>query len=343
VTESGYQETEDTRTLVGRDAPVPHALWLVEVASGDVRELSFDALPGIATDPLASLRKAAGKDPLKCNRALRVEADADFDGPAIHWTADSRHAAILLRAIDNKDRWIATVTPGAGSKLQSRHRLTDPGWINWGFNDFGWMPKPVGAAEAANTLWYLSEESGYSHLYTVPAGGGAPRALTSGKWEVSQPRLAADGSRFLFVCNQARPIDYEVCAVDSGGGTVRELTALDGVEGFSISPDGGTLLVRHSSAWMPPQLSVVAAGGGAARQLTDTRTPAFRALDWIGPETALVPLKHGAGTIWGKYFGPANPEPGRKYPLVMYVHGAGDLQSAELHWPDYFREQMFHT
>ena len=336
VTESGYQETEDTRTLVGRDAPVPHALWLVEVASGDVRELSFDALPGIAVDPLASLRKAAGKDPLKGNRALRVEADADFDGPAIHWTADSRHAAVLLRTIDNKDRWLATVTPEAGGKLQSRHRLTDPGWINWGFNDFGWMGDN-------RTLWYLSEESGYSHLYTVAASGGAARALTSGKWEVSQPRLSADGSRFLFVCNQARPIDYEVCTVGTGGGAVRELTALDGVEGFSISPDGGKLLVRHSSAWMPPQLSLVAAAGGSGRQLTDTRTPAFKAIDWIGPETVQVPSKHGAGNIWGKYYGPANPEPGRKYPMVMFVHGAGYLQNAELHWPEYFREQMFHN
>src|SRR3546814_10713999 len=101
---------------------------------------------------------------------------ANYGSPAIHWTADSRNVAVLLRAIDNKDRWIATVDTAKGT-LQSRHRLTDPAWINWSFNDFGWMP--VGAAEAANTLWYLSEESGHSHLYTVPATGGKPRALTS--------------------------------------------------------------------------------------------------------------------------------------------------------------------
>src|SRR5690606_12019355 len=130
-------------------------------------------------------------------------------------------------------------------------------------------------------------------------------------------RLSADGNSFLFVCNHARPIDYEVCTVGTGGGAVRDLTALDGVEGFAISPEGGKLLVRHSSAWMPPQLSVVVAAGGSERQLTDTRTPAFKAIEWIGPETVQVPSKHGAGTIWGKYYGPANPEPGRKYPMVM--------------------------
>src|SRR3546814_13635350 len=55
---------------------------------------------------------------------------ANYGSPAIHWTADSRNVAVLLRAIDNKDRWIATVDTAKGT-LQSRHRLTDPAWINW--------------------------------------------------------------------------------------------------------------------------------------------------------------------------------------------------------------------
>ncbi|MEO5962641.1 MAG: S9 family peptidase, partial [Thermomonas sp.] len=63
VTESGYEEFEDARTRVGRNDPLPHKLWLAEISTGKVRELAFDALPGIKDDPLAALRKAAGKDP----------------------------------------------------------------------------------------------------------------------------------------------------------------------------------------------------------------------------------------------------------------------------------------
>jgi dipeptidyl aminopeptidase/acylaminoacyl peptidase len=335
VTESGYQEAEEGRPVVGRNAPLPHALWLVDVAAGSARKLSFDPLPGIAVDPLAALRKAAGKDPLKGNRAVRIETDADGDGPAIHWSADSRNVAVLVRAIDNKDRWIATVDT-AKATLASRHRLHDDAWINWAFNDFGWMPD-------GRTLWYLSEESGWSQLYALDTAGGAARALTSGHWEVSQPRLSADGRGFLFLCNRTSPVDYEVCAVDAKGGAVRELTALDGVEDYALSPDGNRLLVRHSSAYLPPQLAVVDVAGGSSRELTDTRTPAFKAIDWLSPQSVQLPSRHGAGTLWGKYYGPATPEPGRKYPMVMFVHGAGYLQNADLHWPEYFREQMFHN
>ena len=335
VTESGYEEFEEAHTRVGRNAPLPQALWLVDVAAGTPRRLSFDTLPGIKDDPLAALRSAAGQDPLKGNRDVRIETDADGSGPAIHWSGDSRNVAVLVRAVDNKDRWIATVDTSNAS-LQARHHLHDDAWINWNFNDFGWMPDN-------RTLWYLSEESGWSQLYALDVDGDArARQLTSGRWEASQPRPSADGRRFYFLCNRQRPIDYDVCSVPADGGEVRELTALRGVEGFVLSPDGSRLLLRHSAAWLPPQLAVVDADGGEVRELTDTRKPAFRAIDWLRPQTVQVPSQHGAGTLWGKFYGPARMEPGKRYPVVMFVHGAGYLQNAESRWPDYFREQMFH-
>lgn len=337
VTESGYEDTEEARTRVDRNPPLPHALWLVDVAAAKATELKFDALPGIAVDPLAELRKAAKQDPLKGNRPVRVETDGDGTGPAIHWSDDGARAAVLVRAVDNKDRWIAVVEPSnsgpAATTLQSRHRLHDDAWINWNFNDFGWLPD-------GRTLWYLSEESGWSQLYLND--GGKPRALTSGKWEASAPALSADGKRFRFLCNRAWPGDYEVCDVPVAGGAVRELTALDGVEDFAESPDGKRLLVRYSGSYLPPQIAVVDAAGGDAKPLTDTRTEAFKGIDWIRPQYVEVPSKHGAGTIRGKFYGPKTYEPGRKYPIVMFVHGAGYLQNVSARYPAYFREQMFH-
>src|SRR5688572_15953438 len=202
VTESGYEEFEDVRTRVGRNAPLPQRLWLVDVRAAKASELKFDVLPGIASDPLAALRKAAGKEPLKGNREVQVLPGGDNGGtPPVRWSGDSRNVAVMMRAVDNKDRWLATVDL-ANAALQPRHRLTDPAWINYTFNDFGWMP--------GGALWFQSEQSGYSHLYASD-GNGAPRALTSGAWEVSAPRLSPDGSSFWFLCNRTWPGDYEVC------------------------------------------------------------------------------------------------------------------------------------
>lgn len=334
VTESGYEEFEATRTRVGRNSPPGQRLWLVDVAGASVRELKFDALPGIADDPLAVLRKQAGREALKGNRDVQIATSGDNGNASnLRWSDDGRSAAVMVRAIDNKDRWIATVDT-ANAKLQPRHRLHDGAWINWGFNDFGWLPDN-------RTLWWLSEEGGWSHLYA--SDGGKPRALTSGRWEASQPQVSADGRAFFFLCNRQRPGIYEVCTIGTGGGEAREITSLHGVEDFGLSPDGSKLLVRHSSSYLPPQLSVVDANGEHTRQLTDTRNAAFRSREWIQPEMVQVPSKHGAGTVWGKFYGPKQYEPGRKYPIVMFVHGAGYLQNVSDRYPNYFREQMFHN
>ncbi|MBO9741336.1 prolyl oligopeptidase family serine peptidase [Xanthomonas axonopodis pv. begoniae] len=334
VTESGYEEFQEVRTRVGRNAPAAHALWLVDVGAGTAKSLSFDPLPGIATDPLAALRKAAKRDPLKGNRAVRVESDGDGSGPAVHWSDDGRNVAVEIRAVDNKDRWIASVDLD-NARLQPRHRLSDSAWINWDFNDFGWLPDN-------RTLWLLSEESGYSQLYTVD-GNGKPRQRTRGKWEVSMPVPSADGSGMFFLCNQKWPGDYEVCKLDLRNDQLTEITALNGVEGFSLSPDGQQLLVRYSGSYLPTQLAVVPAVGGQTTVLTDTRTPAFKAQPWIAPQYVQIPSKHGAGTVWGKYYGPKTPEPGKQYPIVMFVHGAGYLQNVSERYTPYFREQMFHN
>jgi len=325
VTESGYEEQEDERTRVGRNPPAGQTLKLVDAHDGTVANLSLDALPGIDADPLATLRKAAGKDALKGHRPVRVQGMA--------WTADGRSVAIELESVDNKDRWIATVD-FAAKALRSAHRETDPAWINsFAFNDFGWLPDN-------RTVWLLSEQAGWSHLYTVVPGEAA-RERTHGEWETSTPQFSADGRRAWFVCNRKWEGGYEVCAMDLGSDAVKEITALDGVEDFSLSPDQRRVLVRYSGPYLPAQLAVVPAEGGKATVLTDTRTDAYKSRTWLQPQFVQVPGAAGVKPIWAKVYRPAQMEPGKHYPIVMFVHGAGYLQNVFARRPYYFREQMF--
>jgi dipeptidyl aminopeptidase/acylaminoacyl peptidase len=326
VTESGYEEVEDVRVRVGRNAPQGHGLQLVDLADGSLHELALSALPGIGSDPLAELRKLAGAKPLEGDRRVRVDG--------IEWNADGSQVAIMLRAIDNKDRWIVAVD-FVGKTLQPLHRLTDPAWINWAFNEFGWMP-----GEPA-TLWLLSEQSGWSQLYAVQPGG-RPQALTSGRWEVADPQWSADGGTAWFRCNRAWPGDWQLCALDRASGEVRELTAVGAVEAFVPSPDQQRIALLVSSSHTPPQLAVIDAAGSALQPLTDTRSADYRARSLPPPEIVQVPSRHGAGVIWGKFYRPAEMQPDRRYPIALFVHGAGYLQNVHTGWPVYFREQMFH-
>ena len=89
----------------------------------------------------------------------------------MRWNNDGTAVAVMLRAWDNKDRWLATVDLKQ-AKLVNQHRLHDDAWVNYSFNDFGWN-------KAGDSLWYLSEQSGYSHLYWQPLHSKAKK-LTAG-------------------------------------------------------------------------------------------------------------------------------------------------------------------
>jgi dipeptidyl aminopeptidase/acylaminoacyl peptidase len=332
VTESGYEEFQDERTRVGHDMPGAQSLKLVDLQANKVQDLSFDILPGITDDPLAALRAEHKQPALKGNRPVSIVSE---DGQAIRFSANGAQAAVMIRSIDNKDRWIATVDFGA-AKLKPAHRMSDSAWVNSDNSEFGWLPDN-------RTLWYLSEESGYSQLYVRDVAGQA-RALTRGKWEASSVKWSADGATAYILCNRKTPGTYEVCSVSSKDGATREVTAFDGgVEDFAISPDQRKLLVRYSSSYLPAQLASVPANGGAAETLTDTRSAGFKAREWIMPQFVAVPSTHGAEPVWAKLYRPAQLEPGKKYPIVMFVHGAGYLQNVDHRYPNYFREQMFHN
>ena len=330
VTESGYEEFSEERTRVGRNNPAGHGLKLVNLATREVKDLALDALPGIAVDPLAKQRAEHKLDPLKGNRPVMI----GFDGEAITWSQNGANVAVMFRAVDNKDRWIATVDlPRAA--LQPVHRLTDDAWVNYDNNEFGWLPD-------GSTLWYLSEESGYAHLYVRDAGGRT-RALTQGRWEAGDVAWSADGRTAWLLCNRKAPHTYEVCAVDAANGATREVSSLAGVQDFRLSPDQNKLLVHYSGPYLPAQLATVPSHGGEAVRLTDTRTPEFKAREWIQPQFVTIPSTHGADPIWAKLYRPAQLEPGKKYPVVMFVHGAGYLQNVTQRYTPYFREQMFHN
>ncbi|RAP56931.1 LpqB family beta-propeller domain-containing protein [Oleiagrimonas sp. MCCC 1A03011] len=350
VTDSGYIHPEKARTYVGRNDPAPQSLVLLDLNAHKQYALSLNALPGIHDDPLAALRakrqaelrkqghdaEAKALDAPK-TRGVRI---ADYGPATLAWSDDGRAAAVMFRAIDNKDRWIASVD-FAAHKLVPQHRLHDKAWINWNYNGFGFVPH-------SHTLWYESEQSGYAQLY-VKALNGRAKQLTSGHFEVRTPQPSPDGKWFYVLANKQAPYAYDVYRVRSSGGDLERVTAYEGMYDvetpvpFRLSPDGKRLAVLHSSAYVPDQLAVINVDGTGGRELTDTRTAKYKAMRWIQPQIVQVASSHGDFKIYAKLYKAADYDASKPHPAVLFVHGAGYLQDVTKGWSYYFREQMFHN
>jgi dipeptidyl aminopeptidase/acylaminoacyl peptidase len=350
VTEDGYIKADEVRSKVGTEPLPDHKILLLDLKTHEKHEVDLSKLPGITDDPLKELREKAakkkdgndGKDEKDSKDEKKKEEEKKprpVEVQGLFWTDDGHHAALLLRAPDNKDRWIVTVEREHPEPVV-RHRLTDPAWINWDFNQVGWLPDN-------DTLWYTSEESGWSNLYAVSLKDGKTRRLVDGRFEVSNVTPSRDGKTFYYRANAEKPVLYDVWRVaGSGGGKPEQLTHLGGDTYFWLSPDESRLLLLHSTSTRHGELYVQPTqptDTAQVRQLTQTQTAEYLAVDWTVPEIIPIPSSHVKEPIWSRVFTPKDFDPARKYPAVVFSHGAGYLQNAHAGWSGYFRETLFHT
>ncbi|RUO38270.1 S9 family peptidase [Aliidiomarina shirensis] len=344
VTESGRVENQNVRRRVADAKPVNHTLYLIDVNTGEKTELSYETLPGYDEDVLASVREenyaAEGKtyESKKAPRPIGVMPGWSAPEGNIVWNAAGDAVAVMLRAWDNKDRWIATVDFDSES-LVNQHRLHDEAWINRDFNAFNWMPE-------SNALWYLSEESNYSHLYIKNLNSGDVQQITSGRYLVDNVTLNKAGDTFYFQANVDHPGIYEIFRVSANGGDIEQLTDLDGMTSYSLSPDETRLLLTHSSPLQPNELYVQEVRSGSqATRLTETVTAEFESMPWAQPEIVEVPSSHVDDPIYSRVYLPKDYDENRAegYPAVVFIHGAGYLQNAHGGWSGYFREFMYHS
>ena len=357
ITPSGYVEMLKRHTYVGLNPPPPQSVMVLNLENHTSFDADLAQLPGIKDDPLAALRKSAVTWDVKHGIPQKV-AEESVKAPAVRpvsvwgmaWSDNGENLAIMFRTNDNKDRWIATLD-FTTKALVTQNRLTDPAWINWNFNDFGWL-------HDNHTLWYLSEATNYSQLYLKDIAAKTSRQLTSGKFEVSNPILSHDGREFFVVANQKAPGIYEIYRVNVRNGDLQAVTNLGGVNGpqpsalegggmgYSLSPDGRKLLVYHSTTLTPPEVWVVdARPDGVAKQLTHAVSSAFTSIDWTAPKIVQVPSSHPEvkQPIYARLYVPQNYSASQSWPAVVFIHGAGYLQDAHQGWSYYFREMMFST
>ncbi len=75
-------------------------------------------------------------------------------------------------------------------------------------------------------------------------------------------------------------------------------------------------------------------------KLTSTTPQAFGNVRWTVPQFIEIPSRDGK-RIPAKIYLPAGHDPKKKYPMVIFVHGAGYLQNVINGWNNYYREFMF--
>ena len=187
---------------------------------------------------------------------------------------------------------------------------------------------------AGNRLVFPWERDGWTHLYSVPAAGGAPILLTPGEFEVEHVTSSADGSEILYSSNQGDIDRRHLWKVASAGGSAPvAVTKGEAIEWSPVYVQGGIAFLRGEAR--RPARAVVELSG-AARDLAPEAIPAdFPVNDLVVPRQVIYSATDGM-QVHGQLFLPPGGTAAKHHALV-FVHGGSRRQMLlGWHYMDYY-------
>ena len=183
VTESGYTEDITGRENVGVKQTT-YEFGIYDIKNDSVFYVSTDSIPGIYDKPVYLEEYA--KDKKEYKDKYYKPREVSYQG--LFWSDDGKHAVVDIQSQDDKDRWIMLLDLSNG-KLKNLDRQHDDAWI--GGPGIGWFdPLVLGWLPDNKNIYFQSEASGYSHLYTENVFTGEKKQLTQGKYEVFSPVIS---------------------------------------------------------------------------------------------------------------------------------------------------------
>ncbi|MCL6461655.1 MAG: S9 family peptidase [Flavobacterium micromati] len=333
ITADGYNKIEDTKLKVSITNLILTKFGIYNVAKDSVSFVNFSTLSHIQDVPKYLKLYEKSKIAEKKDKLIVVQEPV--------YDENGTYAVSEIRSQDNKDRWIVTLNleNGTFQEIEYQH---DEAWIGGpGIPSSSFGRGTLGFLSDNETVYFQSEATGYSHLYTYNLKSKKKTQLTRGDWEVRDVHVAKDKKSFYLTTNTTHAGNRNFYKLDLSTLVLEPLLIKDGAHEVSLSPDESNLLVRYSYKNQPWELYIGDNKNNPnLNQITFSTTESFKSYKWREPEVISFTGQDGT-KVNARLYKPESSNSNKA--AILFVHGAGYLQNAHNYWSSYHREYMFHN
>ena len=176
-----------------------------------------------------------------------------------------------------------------------------------------------------------SEKTGYLHLYEYDYNGTLRKTITSGDYNVTEyygfdPK---SGSHYI-QCTKLGATDRNVAKIDNKGNLIL-LNPQKGFESANFNSSFDYYVRKYSNVSTPPQYTLMTPAGKKIQDLEMNVEYAARYAS--APRKELLKVKNALGEEMDAYIiKPADFDPSRKYPLLMYQYNGPGSQEVADSW-----------
>jgi dipeptidyl aminopeptidase/acylaminoacyl peptidase len=333
ITKDGYNQSVNTKEKVSTSNLTKSKFGIYSVAQDSVYFVDFSSLSHIQDKPEYYNSYANLKNKEKEDKMIFVQQPTYNDSGS--------YAVTEIRSLDNKDRWLVKMNLEKGTFQEIDYQY-DEAWIGGpGIPSYANSSGTLGFLSDNETIYFQSEATGYSHLYSYNLKTNKKDQLTKGNWEVREVSLSKDKNNFYLTTNTTHPGNRDFYKLAAASGDLQPILTKDGAHEVTLSPDESTLLVRYSYKNKPWEFYIGANKKDAIlTPITHSTSKEFEAYSWRTPEVIRFKAQDGT-SVNARLYKPASGKVNKA--AVVFVHGAGYLQNAHNYWSSYHREYMFHN
>ncbi|MBF88478.1 MAG: hypothetical protein CMG75_02265 [Candidatus Marinimicrobia bacterium] len=243
--------------------------------------------------------------------------------PRMYWKNLEQLLIIRMRRLQN--HWdLLICNPKTGQKRQGISETDENGWVEIHDNY-----KFLGS----NEILWVSERSGYNHLYLHTIKGQEITRLTYGKWEVNDIiRVDQQEKEVYFTANRESVLENHLYKVSFNGKDLELLTSEQGLHSIQFSPSGKFFIDSFSSVSEPNRILLKRNDGNLVRVIGETDIDQFDDYDWSTPIFTKFSTHDRTEMLDGLITLPINYIKGNKYPLIVYNYGMPGSQIVKNQW-----------
>jgi dipeptidyl-peptidase-4 len=180
-------------------------------------------------------------------------------------------------------------------------------------------------------LW-LSDRTGYRHVYHYDRAGKLVRALTEGAWSVRDlDRVDEDGGFVYFDATKDGAASDHHYRVPLAGGEVKLLTPGRGTHGVAWNTDHTYFIDTVSSLASPAEQKLVKADGTVVKDLGKATIPALDKFEYVQPTLETVTTRDGLA-LDAMVITPLGMAPDMSYPVWLETYSGPDAPSVRDAW-----------
>ena len=256
----------------------------------------------------------------------------------VWWSKDSQKVYFLRETRGSKELMLCVSDANTG---ETRTLITEKSETYVEPSQLFLWPHQVLVLEERQQIIWLSERSGYSHLYLYTMGNNVPVCtITHGEWCIREVHFYAEKEDWLYFTGSGynKNIDpyYKQlfrCHLDGSG--LQCLTEENAHHSTSISPERNCFLDTFSTINTAPISLLKTMSGDLICHVVTADIRALSQLNWIPPERVCLKGRDGIIPIYGNLYFPSHFDPKKKYPIIDHIYPGPQVYRASPHFSLY--------